>query len=324
MRARPLRLVAVASALVGLLLVSVARPAPAAVPRAPTPTTCQSFRDYYELVLLVQYAAALADAGSQSGDAIRNQYLLVLSPKLQAVSRSIARSSDDPLATLFRDQARIFGQGAKLLQSAGLTPAQVKALAAAPVDFKEIDRVLGEVALDSNKLATAGQRFAGLAAGLDLAHAPREQFQAYSRTGESCGTFPKPPVGCSKLVTAAEATAVLGAKPKIANEDGSCTFNAKTSDGEARGLAVDVYASPTAYDEVLLGTSPQDASGVAPAGRAFDGYNAFSGNTTCGRTLAARDARHTVLVAACLGAMPVGDDVLGQIATQALARAAGR
>jgi len=135
-----------------------------------------------------------------------------------------------------------------------------------------------------------------------------------------CGVFPVG-VNCERVVTNAEATAVLGGRATTKNDDGTCTYaGAGGNGGDAPELAVDVYQSSLAFDRLSTSGQGQSVPGAGDAAVVVDGFNSFSRTNTCGRTLYVKQAEQTVVVAACTGATSPSTEALVGIATNVLAR----
>ena len=325
-----MKLRAIALGMGVILVFAAASPATAATqvkgPKPPTRAACQAFADYFQVEFLVAFASALAQTGHNKGSEkaaaqIGNTLHLVLSPKLEKVTRTLAEGTGPPLRKLFTRQAKTFGRGVALLEHVGLTKAQIQKLS--ELDLKpetDLQQVVGDVHLNKKELARAAEQFSSSAKSIDLNEATSKQRQAFQAAGSTCGVFP---VGldCSSVVTADEAAAVLGMPTTTKNRDGTCTYSGATGAGEgAPELAVDVYASSLAYDRLAASAQKQGVSGVGDAAVTVDGFNAFSSSKACGRTLIAKQGERTVVVAACTGATPPSAETLVGVANNVLAR----
>jgi hypothetical protein len=315
--------VATAGLLLGAVPATAARPA-AGTP--PSPDACEAFSDYFQIEFLVAFASAFAQVGDQKDAAkaeaeIRNSFHLLLSPKLEQVTQTLAEGTGAPLRKLFRQQAKAFGKGVAMLDDLGLTAEQIQKLADVELTAEtDLQAVVGEVDLDKQELSRATKKFGATADSIDINGATAKQKDAFSAAGSACGVFP---VGgeCKALVTADEAEAFLGAPAETADDDGTCTYTAKA--GSAQNdleLAVDVYESTLAYDRLTASSQNQSVPGVGDAAIAVDGFNAFSSIKTCGRTLFVKQGDRTVVVAACAGDTPPTAESLVGIANNVLAR----
>jgi hypothetical protein len=321
-----------AATLVGVLLllaatapVAAADPKPSAQP--PTRGACEAFADYFQIEYLVAFASAFASLGGkqQPKDAeaqIRDTFHLILSPKLQKITETLAAGTRPPARRLFVQQGKVYAKGVALLEGVGLTKDQIQKLS--ELDLKpetDLQQVIGDVQLDKQELNRAVKKFGATTANLDLNEATAKERAAFQAAGTACGVFPAA-LDCATVVTRAEAGSLLGATPKVANEDGTCTYTvaARSAGGDDAVLAVDAYKSSLAYDRLTSSAQNQAVPGVGDAAVAVDGFNAFSSIKTCGRTLITKQAEQTVVVAACTGAPLPTTDALAGVATKVLER----
>jgi hypothetical protein len=317
---------AVATASLALGAVPAAA-APSATDSAPpTPEACEAFSDYFQIEFLVAFASAFAQVGDEKDAAkaeaeIRNSFHLLLSPKLEQVTQTLADGTGPPLRKLFRQQAKAFGKGVAMLADLGLSAEQIQSLADVELTAEtDLQAVVGDVDLDKQELSRATKKFGATADSIDINGATAKQKQAFSAAGSSCGVFP---VGgeCRTLVSADEAEAFLGAPAETADDDGTCTYTAKAASAQDDlELAVDVYESTLAYDRLTASSQNQSVPDVGEAAIAIDGFNAFSSIKTCGRTLFVRQGGRTVVVAACVGDAPPSAESLGAIANTVFSR----
>jgi len=317
--------------LVGALLLAGAASPASAVPRelpakTPTRAACEAFADYFQVEYLVAFASAFAGIGNKKKAAataaeIRDTFHLLLSPKLEQVTRTLADGTDPTLRKLFVRQNRGFARGVALLARVGLTKEQIQTLS--ELDLKpetDLQQVIGDVNLDKQELKRSVKKFAPSSKDIDLNRATPKEQRAFSDAGSACGVFPVG-VNCARVVTPDEAAAVLGGEATTKNEDGTCTYAGPAANGgDAPELAVDVYQSSLAFDRLSTSAQGESVPGVGDAAAVVDGFNAFSSTNTCGRTLFVKQAEQTVVVAACTGDTLPSTDALTGIATNVLAR----
>jgi len=321
---------ALATAIGAVLAAGAALPAGSAMRQseapAPTRAACEAFADYFQVEYLVAFASAFAGFGDkkkaeETAAEIRDTFHLILSPKLEQVTRTLADGTSPVLRKLFVRQAKGFGRGVALLESVGLTKAQIQTLS--ELDLKpetDIQKVVGDVNLDKAELKRAVKKFAASAKGLDLDQATSRERRAFAAAGTACGVFPAD-VTCSQVVTTDEAAAFLGVPATVKNEDGTCTYTGPPEKGrDAAALAVDIYESSLAFDRLSTSAQSQSVPGVGDAAAVVDGFNAFSSTSTCGRTLFVKRGERTVVVAACTGDTLASTEALAGIATNVLAR----
>lgn len=318
-------------AVVGALLVVGASSPASAAPReravlAPTRAACEAFADYFQVEYLVAFASTFAGIGDkQKAEAtraeIRDTFHLLLSPKLEQVTRTLADGSDPALSKLFVRQAKGFARGVALLEGVGLTKQQIQILS--ELDLKpetDLQQVVGDVNLDKAELKRAVKKFAASATSIDLNQATSRERRAFAAAGTACGVFPAD-VTCSQVVTTDEAAALLGVPATAKNEDGTCTYTGPPDKSrDAAELAVDVYESSLAFDRIAGSAQSQSVPGVGDAAVAVDGFSSFSSVKTCGRTLIVKQGERTVVVAACTGDTLPSTEALAGIATNVLAR----
>ena len=316
---------------VGALLVIGAPPPASAAARprlmqAPTRAACEAFADYFQVEYLVAFASAFAGIGDKekakaTAVEIRDTFHLLLSPKLEQVTRTLADGTDPALRKLFVRQARGFARGVALLEGVGLTKEQIQKLS--ELDLKpetDLQKVVGDVNLDKAELKRSVKKFGASAKSIDLNEATSKERRAFTAAGSACGVFPVG-VNCARVVTPDEAAAVLGGEATTKNQDGTCTYTSSAGNGgDAPELAVDVYQSSLAFDRLGTSAQGQGVPGVGDEAAVVDGFNAFSSTNTCGRTLFVKQAEQTVVVAACTGATSPSTEALAGIATNVLAR----
>ncbi len=302
----------------------------------PTRDACEAFADYFQIEYLVAFASAFAQLGDKksakaAAAEIRDNFHLILSPKLEQVTKTLAAGTDPVVRKLFAQQAATFAKGVALLEGLGLSKDQIQKIAA--VDLKpdtDLQQVVGEVNLDKKKLKAAVKTFGASAKSVDINEATSKQRAAFSDAGTACGVFPDH-VDCSKIVTTAEATALLGSSAKVANDDGTCTYTgaapsspdsaSQSSTGQDPvQLSVDVYASSLTFDRLTESGQHESVPNVGDEAVAVDGFTAFSSFKTCGRTLITKQAQRTVVVAACTGDTAPSTESLAGIATNVLTR----
>ena len=323
---------AFATAIGAVLVAGASLPAASASgPRegsAPTRAACDAFADYFQVEYLIAFASAFAGYGDKkkaedTAAEIRDTLHLILSPKLEQITRTLADGTNPVLRKLFVRQARGFARGVGLLERVGLTKAQIQKLS--ELDLKpetDIQQVVGDVNLDKGELERAVKEFASSTKSIDLNQATSRQRRAFAAAGTACGVFPLG-VDCVNVVTTDEAAGVLGVPVTVKDEDGTCTYTGpadKTQD--ASELAVDIYESSLAFDRLTESaqSQSQNVPGVGDAAIALEGFNAFSSTKTCGRTLIAKQRERTVVVAVCTGDNPPSTEALAVLATNVLAR----
>jgi hypothetical protein len=294
--------------------------------KAPTRAACEAFADYFQIEFLVAFASAFADIGDgkkakETATEIRDTFHLILSPKLEQVTRTLADGTDPALRKLFVRQAKGFGRGVALLEDVGLTKGQIQTLS--ELDLKpqtDLQQVVGDVDLDKQELKRAVKRFGSSAKSIDLNQATSKEQRAFADAGSACGVFPVD-VSCSKVVTTDEATGLLGGLVTTTSKDGTCTYTGPADKSQdAAELAVDVYQSSLTFDRITESVQNQSVPGVGDAAVALDGFNSFSSVKSCGRTLVAKQGERTVVVAACTGDTRPSAEALAGIATNVLAR----
>ena len=279
-------------------------PAAASTPQAdPPPTFCTAFGEYYDVAFLVQFVTAFAQSlAPKSVTKTRDNFLLVLSPKLQKLLTQMATTASKPLRPAFKREAAKFARGVQTLRSAGLTPAQITALADAQLHATSASQdLVGKAKISKKKLQTALAQFTKIGASVD----PSKTFTAAQRTrlgsdGAACGVFPDPSVSCDALVSAADIAAAGGSSVAPQQAQGCWWKGGAAPDGNVYGLGVDVDRGTLAYDRLVsAGTNPTPVPGVGDAATLLDGFASFSDFSSCGHTLVTKSGDHTVTVAMC-------------------------
>jgi hypothetical protein len=321
---------ALATVVGAMLLAGIASPATAApredAAKPPTRPACEAFADYFQIEFLVAFAAAFAGLGDQQQAAateaeIRDTFHLILSPKLEQITRTLADGTDPALRKLFVRQVRAFARGVALLEGVGLTQEQIQVLSELDLTAEtDLEQVIGDVDLDQAELERAAEKFGSSSKAIDLDDATRKEGRAFQGAGSLCGVFPVG-VSCGRVVTTDEAAAVLGGRATTKNDDGTCTYTGSAgTGGDAPELGVDVYQSSLAFDRLSTSGQGQSVPGVGDAAVVIDGFNSFTRTNTCGRTLFVKQAEQTVVVAACTGETLPSNDVLAGVASNVLAR----
>jgi hypothetical protein len=289
----------------------------------PSDDFCVSFTDYFQVVFALQLITAFAALGESSPkttpEDARNLFLLVLSPKLERLTRHMVAEPKTHLRKLFTKQNKSFRVGIDLLRSIGFTDKQLQVLAKSALDSSdaELKRVVGEVKVSQTRIKAAAKTFGKQGATLDLGTVGTKDQRALARVGSACGTFPSP-VDCATLVTSAEAAAVLGGPATKADTNGCGYDGAEPPVGTKPQLYFDVYTSARAFATITKGTHNQNVPGIGDAAVALDGFKTFSLDNTCGKSLAVKDGDRVVVVALCLA-----DDVNGNITTVSVSTLVG-
>jgi hypothetical protein len=307
------------------LLAIVTAPSVSAQNIGPTDAFCQAYAESFDVSFRIVFNAQLVEAANRgAGNEAEREFALILSPKLEQLSRVLAENAEPPLDEALRKQADAYAQGVALLQAAGLTQAQVDALAAAPTDISSDDlaTLLGGANLQQAGIVRAADQLARIRQKSDIAAASAPARAAYQRAGVDCGVLPEAGVKCKRLVTAAEASAVLGAKARVANDGNSCLATVgKKPAADGPLLAVDVYRSPRAYDRITAGNEAQAVAGVGDVASMLRSFNTFGSIKTCGHTLVVKVAERTTVVAVCLGTgVDVPEATLTDLAQKVIGR----
>jgi hypothetical protein len=330
MRTRIFRTSALA---VGLSLAVTFVPASAGADARRAPLTdpyCQSFADFYTITLVIEFSVRLFEAFSQlpdsteevagasgvpgddDGDGIpdaeqlRATYYALLSPKLESLASRLEATGPKPLESWFRRHQETYTRGVELLRDAGLSEAQLDAIAESPIeaDTSEVSQITGDLDLDDDALETLTTEYLVELDALSSSELTAKQERQLERSANECGVQVSRAYDCEDVLPESEAAAILDAEVTL--EDGGCDYTGpEPVDGLTPEIAVVVYDSARALDfqtrDVL---DLVDVPGIGEEAVSYDGYNADGHSITCGRTLTVADGDLTVVVALCLG----GDD----------------
>jgi hypothetical protein len=299
----------------------------ASAQRAPGAEFCSGFADYFAASVVVQFAVGLADAfdtgHTGKAEEVRTSFLLVLSPKLELVTRTMAQSGPALLRPPFAKQAKAFGIGVGLLRKAGLTEAQITGIAQGAIDSGDtsLEQLTANLNVDAAAIGKATLAFRKQLTAVDLGRVPKKQRQAFSTAGTQCGVFPKAHLDCTKLVTPDEAIAALGLSLDL-DSSSPCLYVGPTpATGDTPSLSVDVYVSAFAFSNLTKSVQNQDVPGVGERAVAIAGSASFSSINTCGKSLVTLQGDRTVVVALCLpNNADVPIDTLTSLATKVLTR----
>ena len=156
------------------------RAAGASTGRAPNAEFCSGFADYFAASVVVQFAVGLADSfdtkHTGKAEEVRSSFLLVLSPKLELITRTMARSGPTLLRGAFAKQAKAFGIGVKLLRGAGLTDAQITQIAHATIDSTDtsLEQLTAKIDVSAAAIRKASNTFKKQVNAVDLGKVPNE------------------------------------------------------------------------------------------------------------------------------------------------------
>ena len=291
---------------------------------------CQAFGDFYGASLTIQVVVSLASTFSEGSDdpnppdpdELRATFLMVLSPKLESVAATLSHGGDRPLNRGFRRQRKVFHRGVALLRGAGFTKKHIAKLRETEITNTEADlnSLLDEVDVTEAEIEEAARKFEPevdkLGAGVD-----RRFSESFDRTGAECGVLSSS-VDCDAVFSKSEAEQLLGVSTE--QDEPGCDFEATEGDGVAPEAAVEVYESDRAFGVLTESVDGQSVSGVGDEAVSFEGFSAYLGVKSCGRTLIVRDGAITVVVALCLADdEPVADEQLVEIAQGVIDRLAG-
>lgn len=299
----------------------------ASAQRAPDAEFCSGFADYFAASVVVQFAVGLADAfdTAHTGKAeeVRSSFLLLLSPKLELVTRTMARTGPALLRPPFAKQAKAFGIGVGLLRKAGLTDAQITQIAHTAVESGDtsLEQLTGSLNVNAAAVTKATVTFRKQLSSVDIGQIPKKQRQAFSTAGTQCGVFPTAHLNCTKLVTPDEAVAALGISLDLDSESPCLYVGPTPATGDTPSLSVDVYVSAYAFANLTKSVQNQDVPGVGERAVAIAGSASFSSINTCGKSLVTLQGDRTVVVALCLpnnADVPIG--TLTSLASKVLTR----
>jgi hypothetical protein len=306
MRGRAARVVAalVCAAVLGAATVSNAGAA-ARQPAVPSDRFCNAFGDYFQIVFQLQLITAFASLGEPkpktTPEDARNLFLLVLSPKLERLTRQMVPEPKTHLRALFTKQNKSFRVALDLLRGVGFTDKQLMVISKSALDTSdaELKRVVGEVKATKAQMNAAAKKFGKQGETLDLGTVGAKDQRALASVGSACGTFPSA-VDCATLVTSAEAANILGGPATKADSNGCGYDGAAPAVGTKPQLGFDVYTSARAFATITKGTQNQNVPGVGDDAIALEGFNTFSLDSTCGKSLAVKAGKRVVVVALCL------------------------
>jgi hypothetical protein len=322
------------AAVLGAATMSNASATVARKPTVPSDRFCTSFGDYFQIVFQLQLVTAFASLGESksknqsksTAEDARNLFLLVLSPKLERLTRQMVPEPKTHLRALFTKQNKSFRVAIDLLRGVGFTDKQLIILSKSPLDpsSAELNRVVGEVKATKAQMNAAAKKFGKQGVTLDLGTVGAKDQRAIARVGSACGTFPSP-VDCATLVTSAEAANILGGPATKADSNGCGYDGQEPAVGTKPQLGFDVYTSARSFAIITKGTQNQNVPGIGDDAVALEGFKTFSLDSSCGKSLAVKDGDRVVVVAMCLAdANGVNADVpvdtLVRLARQILAR----
>jgi hypothetical protein len=320
----------VCTAMLGAATVSNASATAARKPTVPSDRFCTAFGDYFQIVFQLQFVTAFASLGESkpktTPDDARNLFLLVLSPKLERVTRQMVVEPKTHLRALFTKQNKSFRVALDLLRGVGFTDKQLVVISKSALDTSdaELKRVVGEVKATKAQMNAAAKKFGKQGVTLDLGTVGAKDQRALARVGSACGTFPSA-VDCATLVTSAEAAAILGGPATKADSNGCAYDGPEPPVGTKPQLGFDVYTSARAFATITKGTQNQNVPGIGDDAVALEGFKTFSLDSSCGKSLAVKSGDRVVVVALCLAGangdnadVPV--DTLVGVARQILAR----
>lgn len=276
----------------------------ATVVRAPRPAFCNAFAQYFDLSFQIEFVKAFAGATGDSSaqEQLGDVLVLVLSPKLENLTSTMAKTAPRQIRSRFAEQAKVLERGSEALESVGLTRKQLETLAKAPVDLSndDLNALLGDVDVSKKDLEAAAAEFDGDAALENPEASPAKQ-ATFERAREACGIVPITDLDCDELVTPDEAAATLGSAARVETENGSCVYVGSAQDtGDPAELTVEVYEGSRAYQRFTQAAENQPVPDLGTRATAIEGYATFLSTKTCGRTIVVDVGEHTVAVALCV------------------------
>jgi hypothetical protein len=312
-----LRRVVVAALIVALVIVASGLPASSTQPSTRASITnagCDALADYFTIEFLVAFAAAFAGLGEELGgttepgsdrpvtrEDIQDVFHLIFSPKLEAVTGTLAREAPRSIRGLFAKQRAVFAKGVDKLEGIGLTRKQIQALAkldlAPDTDIKD---VIGDVDIPRARIVNAARDFGKDADALDLDDVvTKPQQAAFQRTGSTCGVFPIRDLDCASLVGTDLTGRLVGGASTVTNDDGSCIYAGPKDPGaDEPEMVIDVYKTQRSFAR-LVGQLQGRGEEVDADTHVGDGFSTFTSTKTCGRTLYARTTDGTIVIAVC-------------------------
>lgn len=277
---------------------------------------CSALGDFYDLSLDVQLATSVSDP--QAAEATRIQLLLLLSPKLEAVSKTLSNGGTRVLNRAYRREAQVFHRGVVLLKQAHLTRKQIRALRNADITETQggLVDLLGDVDTSTEDFIRAEVTFApaldNLTIGVD-----EKVTREFEAAGTKCGVL-STGIDCDTVFSPADAGAIIGAPTQQIG--GGCNYITGESDDPPE-VAVEVYESVRAFSVITKNVEGSAVNGVGEKAVTFPGFRAYAGVRSCGQTLVVRNDAVTMVVALCLpNDAPVPVERLVSIANTSLTR----
>ncbi|MEX2253994.1 MAG: hypothetical protein WEC34_01020 [Acidimicrobiia bacterium] len=293
----------------------------------PSDDVCEAVSESYSIELVLAFLTGFAqafegldatdttDAGatdtttatsSPTADELESSIRLAFSPKLERVTGTLAQSAPKSIRKLFAKQQAVYADGIQLLEDAGVTKKQLKALAeldiTASIDAEEL---VDDTSISKQEFAAAAKKFESRMKDLDPGEeATAAQEKVYVNLGSQCGVFPIDETDCDVLVSNERVEELLGGPATTENDNGTCDYTATTDDSvDTPELAVELYPNERAFDRLVKDLEdPEKISADAYTAEPFVTPASF-GFKTCGKTLYTRVNSRTVVVAYC----PPGD-----------------
>ncbi len=303
--------------------------------RTPSADACTALADYYEVSIVIAVITGFAEAfeglgEESSGDAssgsettistaepldadqLRNVFYLVLSPKLEDSTATLADEGPRSVRRAFARQRDVFAEGVEILRDLGLTRAQIEEIRALNlgVDEETPESLTGDLGVSEAEVEEAAERFGEELESVSADDGTVEEPRALQRLGVDCGVVPDDSLDCDELVSADLQQQLLEDTPVVEDEGGTCTYTVGSDLGpDTPEIAVEVYRSADAFGRF---TEQDDANEVLDRDNvAREGLATSSGGKTCGRTLYSRDDATTIVVGICLpDDAEVPDDML--------------
>jgi hypothetical protein len=293
----------------GAVVVAVAVAAPTAATAGgdekPSRRFCSQFLRYTALRETVDQARSVVeDPESDDSDRTKAFAMAALSEPLGDVAAAMARVAPGGARAGFNDLADAYGDGAAVLEDAGLTDDQIEELPSVVTEVTEI--VAGQPTPQLDELLASvgiGDPAAFFDGAAQLTESVEDAEDAVlddlpDDVGGQCGAVPNGEYVCDDLVSDDEAAAVLGTIDDTATGAG-CAWG---SDDEV--LAVEIYANGAPSFDLLearlFESEPvADVGDDAAVGSGYTSTASGQGGTS-GMTMVVRDGRRTVLVSLSL------------------------
>lgn len=280
---------------------------------------CESFVEYYgiqKLAAVLSGFAGIGGGGTSDIQTARATVLMLLSPKLAAITRELAATSDKALVPYLKKERAAYRKGIALLREAGASQSDIATLA--KLSLADLNDE-GPSALDNSKsmseqaVKDAGKEFLPIIRA-SQSSTTAASARALNTASVECGVVHDPAVKCDDLFSTDEASEIVGADVTLDDKQG-CEW---TNDDDDL-LAVSVLRTVANFDQYTDEFS-EPVRDLGEEAVIKQGHSTSTGGGTSGYTVYVLTADSTVKVSMDRDDDDVSEKEIADVARDVLAK----